>query len=480
MLAFLVASVAISDPGRASPHARLQAWTARLFAPVDIAALVYFRIVFGAILAADVWLYFHNRWIDLEYIQPKVHFTYYGFEWVHPWPGNGMYYHLAALGVLAVFILAGFAYRISTILFFLAFTYMFLLEQATYLNHYYFIGLVSFLMIFIPAHRKFSVDAMLRPSLTTEFAPAWSLWVLRAQMGLVYFFGGIAKLNSDWLEGWPLRIWMPRELNLPVLWRFRDQVWLALAFSYSGLLLDLLAVPLLLWRRTRPYMFAALALFHLTNSNLFDIGIFPWFATAMTALYFEPDWPRRLLALVLKAFGRDIAAAAPPQLPPAAQQTRFRTATVAGLAVYWGIQILLPLRHWLYPGDVAWTDQGHRLSWRMKLRDKQGVVTLHVTDPETGRTWNRSPSHYLSLWQYSQMLVCPDMIQQFAHFVADRETLPGHARVQVRVDAEISLNGRRRQPMIDPNVDLGSIPRSLLPASWITELTAPRRKSLLR
>jgi vitamin K-dependent gamma-carboxylase len=472
VLAFFVASAAISEPA----PAQRDGWTARLFAPVDIAALVFFRIVFGAILAADVWLYFHDRWIDLEYIQPKVHFTYYGFEWVHPWPGNGMYYHFAVLGVLAICIMAGFLYRVSAVLFFLGFTYVFLLEQATYLNHYYFVGLVSFLMIFVPAHRSFSLDAMLRPGIRSGFAPAWSLWCLRAQMGVVYFFGGMAKLNSDWLQGWPLRIWMPRELNLPVLWRFRDQVWLAMAFSYSGLLLDLLAVPLLLWRRTRPYMFGALALFHLTNSNLFDIGIFPWFATAITALYFEPDWPRRLISMVLKAFGRDVAAPA----PPAAAAPRFRTATLAGLAVFFAIQILLPLRHWLYPGDVAWTDQGHRFSWRMKLRDKQGVITLHVTDPETGRTWNRSPSHYLSLWQYSQMLPSPDMIQQFAQFVADQETQPGHARVQVRVDAEVSLNGRRRQPMIDPDVDLGSTSRSLLPATWITELTAQRRRSLVR
>jgi vitamin K-dependent gamma-carboxylase len=469
-----VASAAIVG----SHQAPNQAWIDRLFTPIDIASLVYFRIVFGAILAVDVWLYFHNRWIDLEYIQPKLHFTYYGFEWVHPLPGDGMYLLFAALGVLAIFIMAGFAYRISATLFFLGFTYVFLLEQATYLNHYYFVSLVSFLMILVPAHRKFSVDAHLSPRIASEFAPAWSLWILRAQMGLVYFFGGIAKLNSDWLQGWPLRIWMPRELNLPVLWRFRDQVWLALAFSYSGILLDLLAVPLLLWRRTRPYMFAALALFHLTNSNLFEIGIFPWFATAMTALYFEPDWPRRMIAFVRRTL------ALPPLLPtaqlPSYAPPRFRGAILSGLAVYFAIQILLPLRHWLYPGDVAWTEQGHRFSWRMKLRDKEGAITFHVTDPETGRTWNRSPGHYLSRWQYSEMLPRPDMIQQFAHFIADQETQPGHRRVEVRVDAEVSLNGRRLQPMIDPAVDLGSVPRSLRPASWITELTAPRRKSLLR
>ena len=446
----------------------------RLFAPVDIASLVYFRILFGAILLIDVVLYFHNRWIAMEFIRPRFHFTYYGFSWLHPLPGNGMYWLFGALGVLAVFLLIGFAYRLSAILFFLGFTYVFLLEEALYLNHYYFVALVSFLMIFVPANRKLSIDAALRPQIASDFAPAWSLWILRAQMGFVYFFGGIAKLNLDWLQGWPLRLWLPHDLTLPVVSAFRDQVWLALFFSYSGLLLDLLAVPLLLWRRTRPYMFIVLALFHLTNVNLFDIGIFPWFATAMTALYFEPDWPRRLLALARRKMFMPLAPAV------AHVQPRFRTVTLAGLAVYFAIQVLLPLRHWLYPGNVAWTEQGHRFSWRMKLHDKQGSMAFLLTDPESGASWEADIPHYLPRWQYAEMALRPDMILQFAHYLADKETRPGHRRLEVHAEVQLSLNGRRVQSMIDPNVDLAATERSILPASWITDLTAPRRKSLLR
>ena len=268
MLACLVASPALV---RSSP-----AWTERLFAPVDIAALVYFRILFGAILLADVIVFFKNGWIAMEFIRPRFHFTYYGFEWLHPLPPAGMYALFTILGLAAFCILIGFAYRISAIVFFLGFTYVFLLEEALYLNHYYFVSLVSLLMIFVPAHRKLSVDAWLRPRIASEFAPAWSLWILRAQMGFVYFYGGVAKLNFDWLQGWPLRLWLPNDLrNFPVLSAFRHEVWLAMFFSYSGLFLDLFAVPLLLWRKTRPWMFTALALFHLTNLNLFDIGIFP-------------------------------------------------------------------------------------------------------------------------------------------------------------------------------------------------------------
>lgn len=467
-----------SETAGTPPRPHDHAFVARLFAPVDIAALVYLRILFGAILLADVIVFFKNGWIEMEYIRPRFHFSYYGFGWLHPLPPAGMYALFAILGIAAFCILIGFAYRVSATVFFLGFTYVFLLEQALYLNHYYFVSLVSLLMIFVPANRKFSVDALLRPEIACEAAPAWSLWILRAQMGFVYFYGGIAKINSDWLQGWPLRLWLPNDLrNFPILSVFRNEVWLALLFSYSGLFLDLCAVPLLLWRKSRPWMFAALALFHLTNLNLFDIGIFPWFATAMTALYFEPDWPRRVLAWIVRGLG---GRPAPAPAVPATIPVRYRSATVAALAAYLAIQVLVPLRHWLYPGNVAWTEQGHMFSWRMKLHDKQGSMAFLLTDPETGESREANIPHYLARWQYTEMAWRPDMILQFAHYLADQETKPGHRRVEVRAEINLSLNGRREQPMIDPSVDLASVERSLRPASWITELTAPRRKSLLR
>ncbi len=190
---------------------------ARLFAPVDIASLVFFRIAFGTIMAVEVLRYFYHGWIRRYYIDPTYHFSYYGFEWVQPWPGIGMYLHFIALGALAICIAYGFWYRVSTVLFFLGFTYVFLLDQANYLNHFYLIVLISFLMIFIPAHRSFSVDALERPQLRSETAPAWALWVLMAQMAIVYFYGGLAKLNDDWLRGEPIRTWLASRMDFPVI-----------------------------------------------------------------------------------------------------------------------------------------------------------------------------------------------------------------------------------------------------------------------
>ena len=149
-------------------------------------------------------------------------------------------------------------------------------------------------MAVVPAHRALSVDAWLRPGLRSEQAPAWALWLLRAQVGVVYFFGGIAKLNSDWLQGQPMRLWLPGSIRLPGLEPLLAAPASALLISWGGLLLDLFVVPALLWRRTRPYAFAAATLFHLINSEMFDIGAFPWLAIRCTALFFDAGWPRRV------------------------------------------------------------------------------------------------------------------------------------------------------------------------------------------
>lgn len=145
-----------SPPDPDSPVARI---ARRLFAPVDIAPLVWFRIAFGIIMAWEMWRYFEHGWIYDYYIQPKFFFTYYGFSWVHPWPGNGMYVHFAVLGVLAACIALGLCYRAATVLFFLGFTYVFLLDQTDYLNHFYLVCLYSFLLTVVPANRAFSLDA---------------------------------------------------------------------------------------------------------------------------------------------------------------------------------------------------------------------------------------------------------------------------------------------------------------------------------
>ena len=444
---------------------RLRDLTARAFAPVDAASLDCFRLAFGAVMAWEVVRYFSNGWIASYFIEPQFHFTYFGFGWVRPWPGPGMYLHFAVLGLAALGIMAGLLYRLSALVFFLGFSYVFLLDEARYLNHFYLIILLSFTLIFLPLNGALSLDARRRPALRSDSAPAWALWLLRAQVGIPYLYGGLAKVNRDWFQGEPLRTWLAARANLPVLGPMLTEDWVVSLFVYGGVLLDLLIVPLLLWRRSRPWAFAAGLLFHGLNAILFDIGVFPWLMMAATTLFFPPCWPRQV---------RLLPARRPQSLDPSARPPVGRAAAVlAAASAYLLVQALLPLRHYAYPGDVSWTEEGHRFSWHMKLRDKEAQGQFLITDPEDGRTWTVRPSAYLTVWQYPKMAAQPDMILQFAHYLAGRFRAAGHSRVEVRARVTASLNGRRPQLLIDPTMDLAAEPRSLRPAPWILPLREP-------
>ena len=451
----------------------------RFFAPVDISSLVFFRIAFGAIMLWEVMRYFVNGWIRSFYIEPTFYFKYRGFSWIQPLPGDLMYLLFYLLGVLAICIMVGFSYRISAALFFIGFTYVFLLDQARYLNHFYLISLISFLLIFVPAHRAFSFDVRRRPERQSETAPAWTLWLLRAQLAIVYFYGGLAKLNSDWLRGEPLRMWLAKRADLPVFGSLLVEEWTVYLFAYGGLFFDLLIVPLLLWRRTRLVAFLWAISFHLLNATLFQIGIFPWFALAATLLFFPPDLPRRSLQFIRGLFNRQ------SNVETANSQTAFarqpsQRITIALFAIYFALQLLLPLRHFLYPGNVNWTEEGHRFSWRMKLREKKAGIRFSAYDPLTGATWEIEPREYLTLAQLREMKTRPDMILQFSHHLAQEMRRQGHENIEIRVLANAALNGRQPQLLIDPTINLAAQEQSLLPSLWIVPLTEPlpNRKSV--
>ncbi len=445
-----------------------------LFNPVDISFLVFFRILFGGIMLWEVYRYFTNGWIRRYFVEPALTFTYYGFSWVKPWPGSGMYIHFFILGLAAACVMVGFLYRIAAPVFFLAFTYFFLLDQTRYLNHFYLVCLISFLMCFLPANRAFSVDALLRPKIRSDVVPAWTLWLLRAQVGIPYFYGGLAKINSDWIHGGePMRTWLLPFTKVPGGGPVFTSDWIVYSFVIGGLLLDLLVVPLLLWRRTRILALVAAVLFNLTNSVIFDIGIFPWLMLGTLLIYFPPGLMRRF-ARAFMSPGEQFVDTQPAAVSVANQPLSTSQKRVVGLlAAYLAVQLIFPLRHYLYPGDVSWTEEGHNFSWHMKLRTKTGEAVYTVTHPASGKTWTIKPEDYLESHQVVKVITKPDLVLHFGHFLAEEKRREGYDNVEVRARVMVSLNGRPPQLLIDPNVDLAKEEVSLLPARWIVPLTTP-------
>jgi vitamin K-dependent gamma-carboxylase len=145
----------------------------------------------------------------------------------------------------------------------------------------------------------------------------------------------------------------------------------------------------------------------------------------------------------------------------------------AVLAAYLAVQICFPLRHYLYPGDVSWTEEGHNFAWHMKLRTKVGEALFIVTHPASGQTWTIKPENYLEAHQVIKMTTKPDLILLFAQHLAEEKRREGYENVEVRARVMVSLNGREPQLLIDPNVDLAKEQVSLLPARWIVPLTTP-------
>jgi len=439
-----------------------------LFRPVDIASLAVFRIAFGAIMFWEVWRYFDNGWIRTYYISRKFHFKYLGFGWVKAWPGDWMYVHFASVGVLALCVMVGLFYRVTSVLLMLGFGYWFLLDKTRYLNHLYLTLLLCFLMTLIPAHRAASVDAWLRPSLKRETAPAWSLWLMQAQFFIVYTNAGIAKIGGDWAAGAPMGDWLASRADTPLIGPLLAQPWATPFFAQGGMWFDLLIVPLLLWRPTRIPAVLVAVFFHVMNKWLFNIGIFPGLMLAATPLLFSPSWPRRICLFFAPRADADEEDAEPVVLP---RRARRRLLTVLG--VYLALQVLVPLRHFLYPGSVHWTEEGHCFAWHMKLRDKEAEPASFIaTHTPTGNTWVVD-QNILSTRQKTKVGQWPDMAHQYALYAVRDLADQGHTDVEIRVRTSVSLNGRPYRPLIDPEVDLASQPRSLWPADWILPLDVP-------
>ena len=436
-----------------------------LFAPVEASSLAFFRIAFGIVMLWEVVRYFQHGWIVRYFVEPTFHFTYSGFHWVKPWPAAGMNAHFVGLGVCALAIAVGYRLRLAASLFFFGFAYVFLLEKARYMNHFYLVMLLAGLLAVLPADRVWSWAARRGRE---RSAPAWGLFLARTQIGLVYLFAGIAKLNADWLDAQPLEQWLGRREGHAVLGPLVSQAWSPMAFAYGGLALDLLAWPLLSFRRTRELTFLALCSFHVMNAMLFNIGIFPWLMIALTTIFFEPGWPRRLLGR-FRSQGRRLAPSL-SQLSESDTSPRTRRLVGAFLVVYLGFQFLFPLRHHLYPGNVSWTEEGHAFAWHMKLRDKWGQARFHVLNPVTDEEWIVDTTADLMPWQASKMTGRPGMILQYAHHLAEQWEPELGGPVEVRAHVTSTLNARHPQLIVDPTVDLAQVRWGLGPSDWIVPL----------
>jgi hypothetical protein len=436
-------------------------------APVEAAPLAVFRILFGAMMLGSIIRFWSYGWIDKLYVQPTYFFSYYGFEWIKP-VGEFTYLFFLVCAVSAIFVAIGYRYTMSIIVFFLSFTYIELMDKTTYLNHYYFISVLSFIMIFLPANVYLSVDAARNSEKAYQYIPAWTINCIKLLLGVVYFYAGLAKLNSDWLiKAMPLKIWLPSKFDIPFLGDLVSQEWVQYAFSWSGAMYDLAIPFLLLYRKTRPYAFVLVVVFHVLTRVLFPIGMFPYIMIISTLIFFEADLHHKIANSISKLF-RITKKRFDNQRQFSFGQgllSRFKYTLVSLFLV---LQLVLPFRYLLYPGELFWTEEGYRFSWRVMLMEKSGYAQFKVVNGETGRWFYVDNSDFLTPIQEKQMAFQPDFILEYAHFLKEHFEEDGHKEIQVYVDCQVSLNGRLSTTFIDPKVDLAQEKESFEPKNWIT------------
>lgn len=431
-----------------------------------IAPLAIFRIVFGAIMSISMIRFLLNGWVFDLYVAPKMFFPYYGFEWVKPLPEFAMYALFIGLAITFFMQAIGLFYKAASIFNFIAFTYIELIDKTNYLNHYYFVSLVCFLLIFVPAHRYFSLDILRKPFLKREQTSAWHINIFKFQLFIVYFFAGLAKLNYDWLiEAMPLKIWLPSKSNLWLIGEVLKEEWVAYLFSWFGAIYDLSIPFLLLFNRSRFIAYLFVIIFHVMTWVLFNIGMFPFIMIGATIIFFPSPWHQKVVNTIAGQ-GSKIFKSTVTVEPTNSKGQVFRWTKLL-VGVYMLFQIAIPLRFLSYDGKLFWNEDGYRFSWRVMLMEKAGYVTFKVTDPKTKAWWEVNNYDFLTPNQEKMMSTQSDMILQFAHYLKDHYNDLGIEKPIINANAYVSFNGQLSQAFINPNTNLAEEKESLNQKSWI-------------
>lgn len=222
-----------------------------------------------------------------------------------------------------------------------------------------------------------------------------------------------------------------------------------MSFSYFGLFYDLI-IPFLLWnKKTRPFAFIAIVIFHTLIALLFNIGMFPWIMIAGSSIFISIETWNKVLKKGIKI----------PEILTKKKHIQIPVVTNYVLIVFFVIQILFPLRHLLYNENVLWTERNYRFSWNVMLMEKRGYFKFVVNDKNSEKIWQEYPRNHLTVIQEKEMSFQPDMIWQYAYFLEKKYSDLGFD-VKVTVDSYVALNGRPSRLFISMDVNLLSLSRN--------------------
>eukprot|EP01129_Flabellula_baltica_P012223 TRINITY_DN5487_c0_g1_i1.p1 TRINITY_DN5487_c0_g1~~TRINITY_DN5487_c0_g1_i1.p1 ORF type:complete len:498 (-),score=62.32 TRINITY_DN5487_c0_g1_i1:11-1504(-) len=435
-----------------------------LFSTVSGQSLGVLRILIGFCLLDTALKFLINDFDKIKKLSHlRIYFKFWGFEFVQPMEDVYMKAMIVLMVVLSVFIIVGLLYHLCMFMYGVCFAYIFYLEMTVYLNHYYLMWLMCIVLSFMPLNACFSLDRFIFQR-KDDGVYYISYFMIRVEMAIVYFYAGVAKMNIDWLiRGEPLAHWLSDLTYLPVVGPYLTHPWNGVVFSWAGFLLDLVLGPLSMHPKYKWFAITFTSMFHLSNMQLWNIGIFPWFMLSITTVFFSPNWSEKLPFIGKSKFEKK----------KRGDGKVWENLVLIICAIFLLHQVVIPLRHHLIEGDVNWTEEGHFYSWRMKLRDKQGSIEYFLTDPITNNTSKIHMSHLLTEGQLIATSCRSDHIQILAHNLAQRYYDEKQIWPKVTAQAICSLNFRPFQHMVNSSVDLVSTPLWQYPKKWVLPLVDP-------
>jgi hypothetical protein len=417
-----------------------------LFASKSPVALGLFRIGFGLIM---VYQFYHIKDYFLNTLVYSNYFIKYDyFEWVSLTSVENLEVIFIVAQIASFFIAIGLFYRVSSSIVFFIWCYLFFTDQGHNNNHYYLIAMLLFILVFVNANQWGSVKNVKQKS---SLIPEWNYLVIKLLIFIVYFYGGLAKLNWDWLNGYPLKFWLTgrEDLGSFIQGVLEKDITIYIV-SYYGLFFDLV-VGFFLFHKKLKYLALALMIpFHISNHFLWPIGVFPWLSIFMTVLFFEKE-----VSQLIK-ISRDRVFIVSSQIK--------KTITILFIC-FFTFQFLFPFRQHLYVGKTNWHGYGELFSWRMMLTDKQGAVRLRVYDENNRSLGEVSLESYINERQLFKLVYLPKNFVPFCQFIESKikedKRNKSLGDIKIYVDAFKTINNRPFQRVINPNIELTSIDYSV-------------------
>lgn len=427
-----------------------------LFKHIDNTSLVVFRVIFGLLCFLESVGAIFTGWVKRTLIAPQTTFNFIGLDWLQPLPGHGMYLYYLVMGGLALCVMLGYKYRFAIIGFTVLWSGTYFMQKASYNNHYYLLILLSAIMAIQPANAYLSLDAKTDPSIKKIAMPQWCKWIFILQMFIVYTYASVAKIYPDWLDATVIELLMQGKKHYFLVGEWLQSKLLHYVLAYGGVLFDGLIIPLLLFKPTRKIAFILSVFFHLFNSFIFQVGIFPYLSLAFILFFYE-------LKIIHKLFLKS----KPYYNLDEVKVPSYSKPFLVILTCYFLVQIALPLRHHFIEDNVLWTEEGHRMSWRMMLRSKYGIAKYKVVNKKTQQVTRVKLSNYLTAKQTRLASSKPDVIWQFAQRLKKEYNKKGQD-VAVFVDCKVKVNGRDYKQLTNPKVDLAEVKwQTFKHANWI-------------